>query len=79
MSKNYVIGAAFVLACYVAIGVGSYYYGHGKGVEEGLDNFHEACYTGGMVYNPKTRKVIQCAPLGIMPPDDPLDKDSKPM
>lgn len=61
---------ALVLLAYVAFGVGGYYYGKNKGVTEGLDIFHEACYTGGIIINENTGKAVQCAPLGLVPSEE---------
>jgi hypothetical protein len=76
--------AGAVLAAYVAAGLGSYYYGKDKGITEGLDNFHEACYTGGIIINEHTGKVVGCQPLGIVPKEEipgffpkGLDKSAK--
>jgi len=62
--------AALALAAYVAAGVGGYFYGKTNGLTEGLDNFHEACYTGGIIINEHTGKVIQCGPLGRVPKEE---------
>lgn len=62
--------AALVLLAYVASGVGGYYYGKNKGVTEGLDIFHEACDTGGIIINENTGKAVQCAPLGLVPREE---------
>lgn len=59
------VGLAYVFA-----GVGGYYYGKGVGEKLGLDKYHEACYTGGIVVNETTGTVVQCSPLGRVPKEE---------
>lgn len=64
------LAAGLALMAYVAAGVGGYHYGKTTGLTEGLDIFHEACYTGGIIINEHTGKVIQCGPLGRVPKEE---------
>lgn len=84
MKINLYVTAACAALAYVFVGTVGYKLGVDHGITDGLDKFHEACYTGGVVINEKTGKAIQCGPLGIVPKEElpeffkqPLDKDSK--
>lgn len=65
MKLNTYILAGAAVAAYVAMGIGGYYYGHDKGVEEGIDKFHEACLVGGIVIHEKNNTAITCEPLTL--------------
>ena len=66
--KTGVVAALVLLAAVLC--ADGYYYGKNKGVTEGLDIFHEACYTGGIIINENTGKAVQCAPLGLVPREE---------
>lgn len=70
MKINQYILAGAAVAAYLFIGGGMYVYGHKHGVQEGLDKYHEACYTGGVMVDEATGTVVQCAPLGRVPREE---------
>lgn len=70
MTTNRYVLAGAALSVYVFVGTLCFFKGHDLGVKEGLDMFHEACYTGGLVVNERTGKVIQCGPLGLVPREE---------
>jgi len=74
------VAAFLAVVAYMGIGTGAYFAGKNNGIKEGLDNFHEACYTGGIIIHPETGKAVRCQPLGLVPKEELprlLDKDSK--
>lgn len=70
MKINQYVLAGAAVAAYICIGVGAYYTGRNTGVQEGIDKYHEACYTGGIVVNETTGTVVQCSPLGRIPKEE---------
>lgn len=70
MKINQYVLAGAAVAAYAFIGAIGYWTGKEQGTKLGLDSFHEACYTGGIVVSEKTGKAIQCGPLGLVPKEE---------
>lgn len=62
------LGAFTALLALCLTGWGSWYYGNKAGIAQGIDMYHQMCYTyGGYIVDQPSGTVVQCAPLTQIP------------